>query len=170
MELSLQRRLMIPNPLNRRQVRWARRWMTLALVGLLFFLVGIEPDFIGLDRSPVVGFVQIGVWLFGLGLLLLGGTLSVRVIRNGFPTSLRADVGLRLVATGYVVAASSSLADFISIGSHRMPFIYFGPLQTSGLILGIVTSILGVILYWPFRGRARRRPEGQDEEDAKAEG
>lgn len=151
MELSLQRSLMPPNPLNRRQIRWARRWMTLALAGLLIFLVGLEPDFIGMDRSPVVGFVQIGVWLLGLGMLLLGGTLAVRTIRNSVATSLRADIGLRLVATGYVVAASASLADFISIGSHPMPFIHFGPIQTVGLVVGIATSVLGVVLYWPFR-------------------
>lgn len=138
--------------------------MTLALVGLLFFLVGVEPDFIGLDRSPAVGFVQIGVWLLGLGMLLLGGTLAVRVIRNGYPTSLRADVGLRLVATGYVVAASASLADFISIGAHRMPNVYFGPMQTTGLVLGILTSIVGVVLYWPFASMRQARAEARGAE------
>lgn len=159
---------MPPTPLNQRQIRWARRWMTLALVGLLVFLIGLEPDFLGLDRSPVVGFVQIGVWLFGLALLLLGGGLAVRVIRNGKETSLRADIGLRLIATGYVVAASASLADFISIGAHRMPFVHFGPVQTFGLVVGIVTSLLGVLLYWPF-GTFWLRPSeseetGEDEE------
>lgn len=146
-------KFMDTKPLNRRQVSWARRWMTVALLGLLLFLVGVEPDFIGMDRSPVVGFVQIGVWLVGLALLLLGGTLSVRVIRNGHPTSLRADIGLRLIATGYVVAAAASLADFIAIGSHSMPFVYFGPVQTAGLIVGIATSLIGLLLYWPFGAR-----------------
>jgi hypothetical protein len=142
--------------------------MTVALLGLLMFLVGVEPDFVGLDRSPVVGFVQIGVWLTGLALLLLGGTLAVSVIRNGHRTSLRADVGLRLVATGYVAAASASLADFISIGAHRMPFIYFGPVQTLGLVGGIVTSILGVILYWPFSSMRRQRRSAPEASAAEA--
>ena len=155
-------------PLNRKQMSWARRWMTLALLGLLLFLVGVEPDFIGMDRSPVVGFVQIGVWLVGLALLLLGGTLSVRVIRNGHPTSLRADIGLRLIATGYVVAAADSLADFIAIGSHSMPFVYFGPVQTIGLIVGIATSLIGVLLYWPFG--ANRRAQVSADGTGKTEG
>lgn len=160
MELSSPRSLMVSSILNRRQIRWARRWMTLALIGLLLFLIGIEPDLIGMNRSPVVGFVQIGVWLTGLALLLLGATMSVRVIRNGRPSSLRADIGLRLVATGYVIGAAASLADFISIGAHRMPDIYFGPVQTLGLVVGIVTSVLGVVLYWPFGDASA----GQDQE------
>lgn len=133
--------------------------MTLVLLGLLLFLVGIEPDLVALDRSPVVGFVQIGVFLTGLALMLVGGYAAVRVIRNGRENSLRSDVGLRLIATGFVIAASASLADFLSIGSHRMPFVYFGPLQTAGLILGIVVSLLGLGLYLPFIGRER----GQDD-------
>lgn len=162
MELSPPHSLMAANFLNRKQIRWARRWMTLALAGMLLFLIGLEPDLIGMNRSPVVGFVQIGVWLTGLGLLLLGATMSVRVIRNGRSNSLRADIGLRLIATGYVIAAAASLADFISIGAHRMPDIYFGPVQTLGLVVGIVTSILGVGLYWPFRADEDR--SGEDEE------
>lgn len=153
MELSLSHSLMSTEPLNRRQIGWARRWMTVALIGLLLFLIGLEPDLLGMNRSPVVGFVQIGVWLTGLAMLLLGATMAVRVIRNGRENSLRADIGLRLVATGYVVAAVASLADFISIGAHRMPNIYFGPVQTLGLVVGVVTSVVGVALYWPFRAR-----------------
>ncbi len=145
-------------PLTPRQVRWARRWMTLVLIGLLVFIIGVEPDLIGMDRSPVIGFVQVGVWLTGLALLLLGAYGSVRVIRNGRPNSLRAEVGLRLIATGYVVAAAASLADFIGIGSHRIPDLTFGPLQVLGLTAGILTSLVGVLLYWP-RSESEARQE-----------
>jgi len=123
--------------------------MTLVLIGLLFFLVGAQPDLIGMNRSQTVGFVQIGVWLFGLALILVGAYATVRVVRNGKPTSLLADVGLRLIATGYVVAVTASLADFIGVGAQRMPNIHFGPVQMIGLITGVVLSLLGVILYWP---------------------
>lgn len=143
-------------PLNRRQVRWARRWMTLVLIGLFIFIIGINPDFIGMDRSPVVGFVQIGVWLTGLATLLLGATLTVRVVRNSRPSSLRSDIGLRLIATGYVFSLAASLADFLGIGAHRLPAIHFGPLQVIGLALGVLISLLGLILYWP-RVSAERR-------------
>jgi hypothetical protein len=124
--------------------------MTITLLGLFLFLIGVEPDLLALDRSPVVGFVQIGVWLFGLAVVLIGAYASVRVVRNGRANSLRADIGVRLIATGYVAAVVASLADFLSIGSQHMPNIYFGPVQTLGLILGVVTSLAGVLLYWPM--------------------
>ncbi|HSB91414.1 MAG TPA: hypothetical protein VLD63_15465 [Anaerolineales bacterium] len=123
--------------------------MTLVLLGLLIFLIGVSPDLIGMDRSPVVGFVQVGVWLAGLALLLLAAYLTIRVVRNGRPHTLLADVGVRLIATGYVVAAAASLADFIGIGSHTLPGLVFGHLQVTGLIVGVLTSLLGVVLFWP---------------------
>jgi hypothetical protein len=152
---------MPPKPLTRQQTRWARRWMTLVLIGAFFFVLGVNPDLLGLDRSPVIGFVQIGVWLTGLATVLLGGYLTVRVVRNGRPTSLRADIGLRLIATGYVVAAAASLADFLGIGSHQLANLYFGPMQVAGLVTGIVLSLFGLLLYWPRRARLPAgRPEG----------
>jgi hypothetical protein len=141
--------------LTPRQVSWARRWMTLVLIGLFVFIIGAEPDLIGMDKSPVVGFVQVGVWLAGLALLLVGSYATVYVVRNGRPNSLRADIGLRLIATGYVVAAAASLADFIGLGAQSMPEISFGPIQVIGLAVGVILSLLGVVLYWPRRERTR---------------
>lgn len=149
-------------PLTPRQVRRARRWMTIVLLGLFIFIIGVQPDILGLNRSLTVGFVQIGVWLFGLAILLLASYTTVRVVRNGKPTSLRADIGTRLIATGYVVAAVASLADFIGVGAQRMPFIAFGPIQVIGLVTGVLFSLLGVILYWP-------RQKGTEESDVEAE-
>lgn len=146
----------MPSPqLNPNQVRWARRWMTMVLIGLLVFIIGVEPDLIGMDRSPVVGFIQVEVWLAGLALLLVGAYATVRVIRNNRPNSLRADIGLRLIATGYVIAAAASLADFIGLGAQRLPAVSFGPIQVVGLVVGVLTSLLGILLYWPRRERQR---------------
>ncbi len=137
--------------LNRLQTRLARLWMTVMLIGLLIFMVGIQPDLIGMNRSITVGFVQIGVWLTGLAILLVAAYSTVRVIRNGKANSLRADIGIRLIATGYVVAAVGSLADFIGVGAHRMPVIHFGYIQMIGLVTGVLLSMLGVILYMPWK-------------------
>jgi len=144
----------MPNPpLTPRQVRWVRRWMTLALLGLLIFLIGINPDLIGMNRSPAVGFVQVGVWLTGLAILLIGTYAALRVVRNGRRTTLLNDVGLRLAATGYVVAAAASLADFIGIGSHTIRDLVFGKIQVAGLTIGVLFMVAGMVLYWP---RVRR--------------
>ena len=75
--------------------------------------------------------------------------------RNGKPTSLRADIGTRLLATGYVVAAVASLADFIGVGAQQMPNITFGPVQVIGLVTGVILSLIGVIFYWPRRKTTR---------------
>jgi uncharacterized membrane protein len=125
--------------------------MTIVLLGLFIFVIGVQPDILGLNRSLTVGFVQIGVWLTGLAILLMASYATVRVVRNGKPTSLRADIGTRLLATGYVVAAVASLADFIGVGAQQMPFITFGPVQVIGLVTGVILSLLGVIFYWPRR-------------------
>lgn len=125
--------------------------MTVVLAGLFIFILGVAPDLINMDRSPVTGFVQVGTWLTGLAVLLLGAYLTVRVIRNGRENTLVSEIGSRLIATGFVLSAAASLADFIGIGSHPLPNIYFGPLQVIGLMLGTLISLLGVILYWPNR-------------------
>lgn len=149
------------SPLTPRQIRWVRRWMTLALIGTLIFLIGINPDLIGMNRSLAVGFVQVGVWLTGLAAALLGAYLSLRVVRNGRPKTLLNDIGLRLAATGYVVAAAASLADFIGIGSHAIPALKFGRIQVAGLVVGIVVSLIGLALYshWPSRLRRKATPQ-----------
>ena len=149
-------------PLAPRQIRWARRWMTIVLLGLFIFIIGVQPDILGLNRSQTVGFVQIGVWLTGLAILLVAAYATVRVIRNGKETSLRADIGVRLLATGYVVAAVASLADFIGVGAQQMPFITFGPVQVIGLVTGVVLSLIGVIFYWP---RRRRKPDNAAQQE-----
>jgi hypothetical protein len=142
----------MPNSrLSRFQAFWVRVWMSSVLVGLFLFVIGIHPDFIGMDRSPVVGFVQVGVWLFGLAMILIGAYSALRILRNKRPLTLRAEIGERLIATGYVVAAAASLADFIGIGSHHIPELIFGPIQIIGLIVGILTAFVGIGLYWPRR-------------------
>ena len=142
--------------LTKRQVRWARRWMTKVLIGVLIFIIGVYPDIVGSDRSDVIGFVQIGVWLFGMAILLIAAYATIYVVRNGRPMSLRADIGVRLIATGYVVVAVASLADFIGVGAQRMPAIAFGPVQVVGLVIGVLLSLVGVLLYWPRIPKAER--------------
>jgi hypothetical protein len=135
------------------QAFWIRIWIAFIVIGLLLFILGVYPNLIGMDRSPVVGFVQIGTWLFGLALLFFGSYAALRILHGKRPDSLRAEIGERLIATGYVVAAAASLADFIGIGSQRMPNLTFGPIQVIGLVVGIVLSVVGIALYWPAKSQ-----------------
>jgi len=152
---------MMPTPkLSRFQAFWVRIWMSSVLVGLFLFVIGINPNLINMDRSPVVGFIQVGAWLFGLALMCFSAYATLRIFRNKHPLSLRAEIGERLIATGYVVAAAASLADFIGIGSHEIPDLIFGPIQIIGLVVGIMTALLGIGLYWP-----RFRREGEETRD-----
>jgi hypothetical protein len=86
-----------------------------------------------MDRSPVTGFVQIAVFLVGLALMCLGGYLGLNALWNGAQKTIAADIGLRLVSTGYVVAVASGMADIFGFGTQTLPNIpYFGPGRQSG--------------------------------------
>ncbi len=147
---------MTPKPISRNQTRKARIWMILVLMGAIIFIIGVNPGFFNIDRSPLVGFVQIGTWLFGLALILLGSYATVRIIRNDRPTTLQADIGIRLIATGYVISVAASFADFIGIGSHQIPNLVFGHVQVLGLVTGMIISLSGILLYFPHRKRKDR--------------
>jgi len=124
----------------------------LTLIGLFLFLLGARPALFGVDRSPVVGFVQIAVFLVGLAVICLGGyTCLTSFWRNGDRT-IAADVGSRLVATGYVIAVFSGMADVFGMGtagSTKMPL--FGPWQAIGVQLSEAVIALGFLLLIPYR-------------------
>ena len=161
---------------RRNKVRKVRTWLLLALLGLALFTIGINPGMFNLDRSAAVGFVQIGVWCFGLSLFLFSLYSVIRLFRIGKPATLLSDVGLRLAATGLVLAVAASYADFLGIGSHARSLLAFGPLQVIGMSVGILISLIGLALYWPWKKKERKRrrtgekvPE-EEQESGSAEG
>lgn len=120
-------------------------------LGLVVFLMGVDPGMFGLDRSPVTGFLQISVFLVGLGLICTGGYLSLQARWIGTERSIAADIGLRLVSTGYVVAVASGMADIFGLGNHPFPNIpYFGPWQAVGVMIGELTIAFGFMLMIPY--------------------
>src|SRR5512144_2996472 len=107
-----------------------RASLVITFIGLFVFTVGAKPDWFGWDRSPVVGFVQITMFLSGLSLICLGGYMGLRALWEGMPRTILADIGLRLVGTGLVIAIFSGLADVFGMGSQPLPGVpYFGPWQ-----------------------------------------
>lgn len=133
--------------------------MLFTLGGLLVFLIGARPGLFGLDRSPVIGFVQITVFLIGLAFMCLGGYLSLMGLWQKGQTSILADIGLRLVATGYVIAVFAGMADMFGFGSHPLPGVpYFGVWQVRGVEIGEALIGLGFLMIIP----ARRRKTGNE--------
>ncbi len=148
-----------------RKSRTARRYkirlgLIFTLVGMLIYLVGADPGLFALDRSPVTGFLQIAVFLVGLALICLGGYLSLDALWNGVEKSILADIGLRLVSTGYVIAVASGMADIFGFGNQPLPQIpYFGPWQAIGVIIGEAVIAVGFLLQIPYpRSMQRGRP------------
>jgi hypothetical protein len=145
----------IPRPSNGKfRVRVG---LALTLFGFFIFLLGALPGLFGLDRSTIIGLVQIAVFLLGLGLICIGGYICMSGLWNNVPKSIIADIGLRLVSTGYVIAFTAGMADVIGFGSQRSPEIpYFGPWQMTGVIVGEAVIAIGFLLLVPYRLRRRR--------------
>src|SRR5512136_1747074 len=78
-----------------------RAGMIIAVIGFFVFLLGARPSLFGLDRSPVVGFVQTAVFTGGMGILCLGGYISLMTFWKSGSTTIAADIGQRLIITGY---------------------------------------------------------------------
>lgn len=124
----------------------------IAWIGLIIFAIGAKPDLFGLDRSPVVGFVQIIVFLFGLALICFGGYIGIHALWWNRERTIISDIGSRLVATGYVFTVFAGLADIFGMGSHPFPQVpYFGPWQATGVLIGQGIIALGFLMMIPFQ-------------------
>lgn len=132
-------------------VKRIRFGLFVTLLGLFIFLVGARPGWFGWDRSLVVGFVQISVFLIGLAIITLGGYIClVSFWTNGHRT-IAADIGMRLVSTGYVIAVFAGMADVFGMGTQILPQVpFFGHLQSLGVQLGELTIAVGFFLMIPF--------------------
>jgi len=136
-------------PLRRARVKFG---LFLLLVGFLLFLLGAKPQVFNLDRSPVIGFIQIAVFLVGLGFICIGGYLSLAALWNGDPQTITSDIGQRLVSTGFVIAVACGMADVFGFGSEVAPNIpTFGMWQTIGVLIGEVVIGIGFLMLIPYQ-------------------
>jgi hypothetical protein len=138
--------------------RWRiRSGLFMTILGLIIFLVGARPGIFGVDRSPVVGFVQIAVFLVGLAIICLGGYVSMMAFwRNGDRT-IPADIGTRLVTTGYVIAVFSGMADVFGFGNEMWPRVpFFGRWQAAGVQIGEAVIAIGFLLLLPLQWSKKR--------------
>ena len=142
------------SPLGRPSRRRVRLGLIVTLFGFFVLAVGAKPGWFGLDRSPAVGFVQITVFLIGLAIICLGGYISLPALWPKGQRSIAADIGLRLVGTGYVVAVFTGMADVFGMGTQSLPNVpYFGPWQATGVVVGQALIAVGFLLLIPWRNR-----------------
>ncbi len=130
--------------------------LALAIIGYLIFLLGARPSIFGLDRSPVVGFVQISVFLVGLAIITLGSYMTLNSLWPEGKKTIAAEIGSRLISTGYVICVFTGMADIFGLGSHPLPDVFFGPLQSRGMAIGMATIAIGFLLLIRYK-----RPENQ---------
>lgn len=134
--------------ISRRRLRVG---LSLTLIGFLILLIGARPSLFHLDRSPAIGFVQIAVMLVGLAIISLSGYLTLASLWKAGARSIAADIGLRLVATGYLICVFAGMADVFGFGSQPFPKVpYFGPLQALGVEIGELIIAGGFMLLIPY--------------------
>ncbi|HET9906717.1 MAG TPA: hypothetical protein VFQ23_08745 [Anaerolineales bacterium] len=129
-------------------------------LGFVIFAIGAKPNWFGWDRSPVVGFIQIAVFLVGLALISAGGYVGLLALWGNEQRSILADIGSRLVGTGYVIAIFAGMADVFGLGTQPLPEVpYFGPWQAAGVFIGELVIIAGFLMIIPYRFEGKKRPE-----------
>jgi hypothetical protein len=120
-------------------------------VGLFVFVVGAKPNWFNVDRSPVVGFIQISVFLIGLAMICAGGYVGLHALWGREQRSIVADFGSRLVGTGYVIAVFTGMADIFGLGTQPLPMVpYFGPWQSGGVLIGQIVIAIGFLMMIPY--------------------
>lgn len=134
-------------------------WLLL-VIGIILGGISLTADLLGLDFTPGFGVVQMFQFLLALTSLTIAGFIFLRQRRpEGLPRSLQADIGVRLAATGLVFCYVSGFSDLIGIGTHvaANDFVrpHVGPLQLGGIILGIISILVGMFLYHTSRGSRR---------------
>jgi hypothetical protein len=129
--------------------RLARLGVATVVVGFTIFVIGVFPDLIRLGLTPGIGLLQIGTFLFGITVMTFGAYIYAYATRHrARPRGLREDIGLRLMATGLVIAYTTGFADVLGIGSNygvERPLLGF--FQAAGVALGVVVIVVGIFLY-----------------------
>jgi TRAP-type C4-dicarboxylate transport system permease small subunit len=148
-DLSIEEKINKLPPLPRVRIRIC---IYAILAGFLLMLLGAKPEIFGLNRSPVVGFVQIMVMLFGIGIICLAGYYLVHTLWRKTTPSIASDIGVRLVSTGYVIALFSGMADVFGVGSQPPPNVpFFGVWQARGMEIGLGIIAIGFIMMFPYQ-------------------
>lgn len=127
---------------------------SIALLGFIIFLLGAQPHWFGWPASPVVGVVQIQIFMLGLGLIALGGYLVMEALWSHKDKLVITELGARLAGTGYVIALTSAMADVFGLGTRPLPAVpFFGYWQGRGVLIGQMVIFLGLFMMSPWLAR-----------------
>ncbi len=139
----------LPERPNLSTSRLARFGVATVVFGFFVFVIGVYPDLIRLGITAGIGLLQIGTFLLGITIMTLGAYIYAYATRHrALPRRLREDVGLRLMATGLVIAYTTGFADVLGIGSNfgaERPLL--GLVQAAGVALGVLVIVVGIFLY-----------------------
>ncbi|MCP5095923.1 MAG: hypothetical protein GY943_10255, partial [Chloroflexi bacterium] len=128
--------------------------ITLAVFGISLCAISLAAEFLGLDRTPGFGMIQMFELLVGITMLTLALFIYLHKMGQNESRSLQADIGVRLAATGLVFAYIAGMADLFGIGTHPHPDFerpFVGWLQLGGLGLGILSILIGLLLFYTSR-------------------
>lgn len=156
------------NHFPRRRIQFG---LIFAVGGFLILMVGLRPDLFQLDRSPVLGFVQIAVMLVGLAVICIGGYYCLTGLWKGHSLSIAAELGARIISTGFIIAVFAGLADIFGLGSHPYPdhIPYFGEWQARGVQIAEGFIAIGFLMMLPYSRHpffhSRQAPPGIDHPD-----
>jgi hypothetical protein len=129
-------------------------------IGLLIFIIGTKPNWFGWERAPVVGFIQIAIFLIGMALICIGGYVGLSALWGREPRSIIADIGLRLIGTGYVITVFTGMADVFGLGSQPLPNEpFFGPWQAGGVLIGQFVIAIGFLMLIPYHLHGDEAPK-----------
>lgn len=140
--------------------------LAMTVFGYLMFLLGARPSLFNLDRSRVIGFVQISVFLIGLGIIVMGSYITLNTFWSGSKKTIIADIGSRVMSTGYVICVFTAMADIFGLGSHRLPNVFFGPLQARGVVIGMATIGIGLLMLIRYRHPNENQSEPTPKKEA----
>ena len=128
--------------------------ITLAVLGILLCVISLAAEFLGIDRTPGFGMIQMFELLVGITFLTLALFIYLYKMGQNESRSLQADIGVRLAATGLVFAYIAGMADLFGIGTHPHPDFerpFVGWLQLGGLGVGILSILIGLYLFYSSR-------------------
>jgi hypothetical protein len=96
-------------------------------------------------------------------MICLGGYISLNALWKNQKASIASGFGVRFLATGYLISVFAGWADIIGIGSHGLPLVFYGPLQSFGVLVGQGLSAIGLLMLIPF---SKNQSNGKPQENS----